>query len=206
MNYTEIGKKIYNLENPREYHRYIVFRARCLMHPRRMKRLERFFAGNELLAKIADCYPFVYEQPTRAFFYNKSTFTERAELVEKHMEFLTDNLQSQDVIDLYSCREKILWESTDEGGKLLLRLFFHPGQRKEGLLSLMLHAEGIGDLYQMMFWIAPDKQGDWALWIGAMQGPNMDNARDIIKQITKRCADGQKQSELAVRRIEEHIQ
>lgn len=187
MNYTEIGKKIYNLENPREYHRYIVFRARCLMHPRRMKRLERFFAGNELLAKIADCYPFVYEQPTRAFFYNKSTFTERAELVEKHMEFLTDNLQSQDVIDLYSCREKILWESTDEGGKLLLRLFFHPGQRKEGLLSLMLHAEGIGDLYQMMFWIAPDKQGDWALWIGAMQGPNMDNARDIIKQITKRC-------------------
>ena len=39
----------------------------------------------------------------------------------------------------------------------------------------------------MIFWIAKDKQGEWSLWIGAMQGPNMDDARDIIKQITKRC-------------------
>ena len=43
------------------------------------------------------------------------------------------------------------------------------------------------DLYQMMFWIAPNKAGEWALWIGAMQGPNMENAKDIVKKVTKRC-------------------
>lgn len=43
------------------------------------------------------------------------------------------------------------------------------------------------DLYQMMFWIAPDKAGEWALWIGAMQGPNMENARDVVKKVTRRC-------------------
>ena len=39
----------------------------------------------------------------------------------------------------------------------------------------------------MMFWIAPNKAGEWALWIGAMQGPNMENAKDIVKKVTKRC-------------------
>lgn len=187
LNYSEIGKKIYNLNNPREFHRYIVFRGRCLLHPLRMKRLEKFFSSNELLARIADIYPFVYEQPTRAFFYNNSTFNERIELVEKHMEFLSSTLKEQAFLDLYSQKEEELWHSSDEGEGLQLQLFFHPGQRKEGLMSIRLIAEDSGELYQMMFWIAPDKRGAWAMWIGAMQGANMDNARDIIKQVTKRC-------------------
>ena len=186
LNYNEIGKRIYNLDNPRELHRYLVFRARCMMHPFRMKRLEKFFASNNLMAKIADIYPFVYEQPTRAFFYNKSTFAERAEIVEKHMAYLAERLTEQSFLDLYSCKGKVLWESVDAEERLQLCLFFHPGQRKEGLLSLMLMLNDEA-LYQMMFWLVPDKKGEWALWIGAMQGPNMENARDVIKRITKRC-------------------
>lgn len=42
-------------------------------------------------------------------------------------------------------------------------------------------------MYQIMFWFDKDKCGNDALWIGAMQGPNMDEAKDIIKKITKRC-------------------
>ncbi len=187
LNYSEIGKKIYNMNNPREVHRYIVFRGRCLLHPLRMKRLEKFFASNDVLKKIAEIYPFVYEQPTRAFFYNNSTFSERAELVEKHMEYLSSSLREQVICDLYSSKAETLWASVDEGEKLQLQLFFHPGQRKEGLMSIRLIAENSGELYQMMFWIAPDKNGEWAMWIGAMQGPNMENAREIIKQVTKRC-------------------
>ncbi|BAL84353.1 hypothetical protein SELR_26450 [Selenomonas ruminantium subsp. lactilytica TAM6421] len=187
LDFGKIGKKIYNLDNPREFRRYIVFRGRCMLHPLRMKRLEKFFVSSELLAKIADIYPFVYEQPTRAFFYNKSTFEERADLVEKHMMFLIDNLKENEIIDLYSKKEKILWESSDDGETLHLELMYHPGQRKEGLLSIRLVAADSGILYQIMFWIAPDKSGEWSLWIGAMQGPNMENAREVIKQLTKRC-------------------
>ena len=187
LDYREIGKKIYNLDNPREFHRYIVFIGRCLLHPLRMKRIEKFFSSSSLLKQIADNYPFVYEQPTRAFFYNNSTFDERAELVEKHMEYLMLNLKEQAFVDLYDQKVQVLWESKDEGEKLQLQLFFHPGQRKEGLLSVRLIAQESGELYQMMFWIAPDKKGEWSLWIGAMQGPNMENAREVIKQVTKRC-------------------
>lgn len=42
------------------------------------------------------------------------------------------------------------------------------------------------DLYQMMFWFGYDNNDETVMWIGAMQGPNMEHARDIIKDITKR--------------------
>lgn len=186
LDYSEVGRKIYNFDNPRELRRYWVFRVRCMLHPQRMHLLETFFQHNELMKKIADIYPFVYEQPTRAFFYNKSTFAERAALVEEHMTFLAGRLSEQNFLDLYSRGEKILWESSDEGEKLCLKLFYHPGQRKEGLLSVILDCPR-GELYQMIFWIAKDKNGEWSMWIGAMQGPNMENAKEIIKQVTKRC-------------------
>lgn len=186
IDYGTVGRQMYNFDNKREFRRYLVFRSRCWLHPRRMRRLENFFGSDPLMQKIAASYPFVYEQPTRAFFYNKSTFDERATLLEQHMSFLAESLQEQHFLDLYAEQEKLLWESTDDGEKLRLRLFYHPGQRKEGLLSVILDCDR-GDLYQMIFWIAKNPQEEWSLWIGAMQGPNMDDARDIIKQITKRC-------------------
>lgn len=184
--YIDIGKQIYNMQNPREVHRFVVFVIRCMLHPFRMQRLEKFFHSTPLMEKIAAEYGFVYEQPTRAFFYNKSTFSERAKLVEEHMSYLAEHIKEQDFLDLYAKKGKSLWKSTDEGEELRLCLSYHPGQRKEGLLSLVLSCDE-GELYQMIFWIAKDKQGEWALWIGAMQGPNMENARDVIKRITKRC-------------------
>ena len=47
--------------------------------------LGRAFALGLLSHYVLDrnAHPFVYEQPTRAFFYNKSTFDERAKLVEQ---------------------------------------------------------------------------------------------------------------------------
>lgn len=186
LDYIDIGKQIYNMQNPREVHRFVVFVIRCMLHPFRMQRLERFFHSTPLMERIAAEYGFVYEQPTRAFFYNKSTFSERAQLVEEHMSYLAEKMKEQDFLDLYAEKRKLLWQSTDEGEELRLCLSYHPGQRKEGLLSLVLSCDA-GELYQMIFWIAKDHQGEWSLWIGAMQGPNMENARDVIKRITKRC-------------------
>ena len=186
LDYIRLGKKIYNTENPREARRMVVFVGRCLLNMRRMKRLYQFFTSDALLGKLAEEYPFVYEQPTRAFFYNKSTFDERAKLVEQHMDYLSKHLKADVFLGLYGDEHYILWESHDEGGHLRFELSYHPGQRKEGLLSVVLCLDE-ADLYQMMFWIAPNKAGEWALWIGAMQGPNMENAKDIVKKVTKRC-------------------
>jgi len=65
-------------------------------------------------------------------------------------------------------------------------LFFEPGQRKEGLLSVVLW---LGDVpfYQIIFWINTAADGTPAMWIGAMQGPNMAHAQDVVKQATKAC-------------------
>ena len=150
LDYIRLGKKIYNTDNPREARRMAVFVVRCLLNNGRMQRLHQFFSQSDIYRNIADEYPFVYEQPTRAFFYNKSTFDERARLVEKHMEFLVTHLREDVVLSLYTGHPYVLWESQDEMGHLRFELFYHPGQRKEGLMSIVLRLDE-HDLYQMMF-------------------------------------------------------
>ena len=193
MNFIEIGKKIYRLNNPREAHRFAVFLARCCLHPQRMKRLEKFFNQSEVLKKIAEVYPFVYEQPTRAFFYHKSTFDERMTLVTDHMKFLTENLREDFLINVYAENFFELWKMPidDELGDLHLGFYVKPGQRKESLMSIMFQLDDETPIYQILFWIARadllNFGGDGcAMWIGAMQGPNVDDAKEIIKIITKK--------------------
>lgn len=186
MDYIELGKKIYNMENPREVKRCVVFVARCLLNNGRMKKIHQFFHQNELLARVAEEYPFVYEQPTRAFFYRNSTFDERVELLEQHMRFIQMHFKKEVFLGLYNRQAYPLWESKDESGHLCFELWYNPGQRKEGIRSIVLRLDEYY-LYQMMIWIAPNKDGEWSLWIGAMQGPNMANAKDVIRKVTRRC-------------------
>lgn len=174
------------MENPREVKRCVVFVARCLLNNGRMKKLHQFFHQNELLARVAEEYPFVYEQPTRAFFYRNSTFDERVELLEQHMRFIQMRFKKEVFLGLYNRQAYPLWESKDESGHLCFELWYNPGQRKEGILSIVLRLDEYY-LYQMMIWIAPNKDGEWSLWIGAMQGPNMANAKDVIRKVTRRC-------------------
>lgn len=187
--FIELGKKIYDLNNPREAHRFAVFIARCLINQRRMKRVVQFFEGNDLLRRVADNFPYVFEQPTRAFFYHRSTFEERVRLIEEHMTFLQSTLKPSAMLDLYSDRTLKLWsmELGEELGSMDLILRAEPGQRKEGMAALMLVLPDGELIYQIIFWIAKDRAGDWSMWIGALQGPNMDGAKDIIKKITKKC-------------------
>lgn len=126
------------MENPREVKRCVVFVARCLLNNGRMKKIHQFFHQNELLAKVAKEYPFVYEQPTRAFFYNKSTFDERAKILEQHMGFMEKYFKKDVFLGLYGEKPYTLWERKDEIGSLRFELSFNPGERKEGLLSVVL--------------------------------------------------------------------
>ena len=65
------------------------------------------------------------------------------------------------------------------------------GQRKESLAAIMLNLPDDVPVYQILFWVARDelinRDGAWAMWIGAMQGPNVDDAKDLVKRITKKC-------------------
>ena len=187
MDFGEIGKKIYDISKSREFRRYVIFRVRCILNRRKMKRLWDYFHSASVLAKISDVYPFVYEQPQRAFFYHRSTFGERAALVEAHFAFLTEHIREDVLLDWYQEKNYLLWKGPSlDNEELALMLYYEAGQRKEGLLSVMLRLS-TKPLYQIIFWIAPNKAGQPSMWIGAMQGPNMDNAREIVKQTTKLC-------------------
>lgn len=182
-----IGREIYNVSYWRERRRYYIFLVRCFFNKGKIKKIDDFFHQNKHLEEIASIYPFVYEQPTRAFFYNKSTFDERAALVENHMDFVTRRFRPDICRQLYTTENIPLWEGGDlDGKRLWAMLYYEAGQRKEGLLSVMLRLDK-KPLYQIIFWISPDKKGEMSMFIGAMQGPNMDNARDVVKKVTKYC-------------------
>lgn len=187
MDFAELGKKIYDMSNPREYRRYLVFRVRCLLNRGRMNKLWDYFHSMPTLEKIAEVFPFVFEQPQRAFFYYRSTFEERLALIEAHFSFLTRKLREETLLSIYGDSFVLLWEGPKlDETPLLLHLYFEPGQRKEGMLSVILLLER-KILYQIVFWIAPDKEDRPSMWIGAMQGPNMKDSREIVKRVTKLC-------------------
>ncbi|MCR5833105.1 MAG: VirK/YbjX family protein [Selenomonadaceae bacterium] len=192
-NFIELGKKIYNLDNPRELHRFIVFVARCCLHPQTIGNLEKFFARSPLMEQVAQGYPYVYEQATRAFFYRGSTIEERARLIEENMTFLAERFNDDFMLKIYGDKKIELWRMPlDETlGEMNLVMCAESGQRKEGLMSVMLNLPGEVPVYQILFWIARDeiinRDKKWAMWFGAMQGPNVDDAKDLIKVITKKC-------------------
>ena len=81
-------------------------------------------------------------------------------------------------------RKLKLWEMDVDEKMLEMQLEFHPGQRKEGCLTLSVTLDN-EYMYQLMFWAAKDKEGNPALFVGALQGPQ--NANEEIKLLTKKC-------------------
>ncbi len=181
-----MGKQIYDTSNSRELHRMIVFIGRALMHNEAMWNLMDFFQQDEQRRQILERNPFPMEQATRAFFYNRSTFRERCDLIREHYLQLQAKFRYEWVVPfgrfdaLYP-----VWKYAESDLDWKTVLTFEPGQRKEGLMTLKMML-GEEDLYQMMFWLGKDEQKETFLCIGAMQGPNMENAREVIKKITKR--------------------
>ncbi|MBR1697733.1 MAG: DUF535 domain-containing protein [Anaerovibrio sp.] len=187
QSYRTLGKQIYNTSNAREAHRYYVFLLRSLKYRRKLNDFQRHFISTPLLTEIQKLYPFVYEQPTRAFFYNNSTFDERLAIVKNHVDFLVDTLKPELIKDIFNKKNLTIWDGEEiDGQQIQAVLYYESGQRKEGMMSVVLRLDN-KTLYQIIFWIAPDKNENWAMWIGAMQGPNMDDAKEVVKKITNKC-------------------
>ena len=182
-----LGKMIYNTKNPREQRRLFVFLARALLHRRTMQELIKFFYETQLKKDIILATPFFIEQVTRQFFYKNSTFQKRDRLVRENINFLTETFSEQSLQHIYMDGQGIeLWQEIYQEKKLSFQLKFEGGQKKEGTLSIILKWDDMY-LYQMIFWLAKDVvSGQYALYIGAMQGPNVEHANEIIKGLTKR--------------------
>lgn len=182
----ELGKSIYDTSNPRELHRLIVFVVRSMIYQSAIKDLLAFFAASDSRRKLIAENAFPVEQMTRAFFYAGSTVIERKQLIMAHYTALEEKLRPEWFAELTRKHANYtIWTSADEDIDWKAQLFVEPGQRKEGLMAVVMRLNN-RHLYQMMFWLSPDKNDELSLWIGAMQGPNMADAKDIIKDITKR--------------------
>ena len=156
------------------------------MHSRGMKELYRWFLSDPLRKQLIEANPYPIEQATRAFFFQGSTFASRCKLIREHFEFLQAKVTEEQFLNLGDVHREgfPVWQGDFEGQKLQAILCVEAGQRKEGLLSLELNL-GQEHIYQIMFWFAEDEEGHASLYIGALQGPNMEEARDLIKRMTK---------------------
>ena len=185
--YIRIGKQIYNVESAREQRRMVVFVLRSMWHDGDMKKLIAFFDANGVLRKFQERHQFHIEQVTRCFFYNGATFKERMALVCEHYRYLSEIMKSEAFMQVccHNSRPRYrVWEGDFEGQPIWAELLMKAGQRKEGCLSVAIKYEG-RDFYQIIFWINKDKDGNEAMYIGAMQGPNTEKSRDVIKSMTK---------------------
>lgn len=178
-----VGKKLYKTNVLKEMKRYVVFRTRCRLHSSVVEDMLAFFSETPEREAMLMGSPSLLEQVTRTFFYKDSKWNERAELVKNNIRILEKHFNPELLQELYAENKHIkLWEDVYQDKPLVMELFFHAGQRKEGTLSVTMIYEGIA-LYQIMFWLGKDKDGDEAIFIGALQGT--PNGSDIIKGMTK---------------------
>ena len=183
--YIPISKQIYDTSRFKEYKRMVVFLFRVWTHDKKMEDLYDFFQATPLKRELSSRLPFFYEQATRQFFYKESSFDDRFKIIENHFNYLESLMDASILRKCYLEGGLKIWEGIFEEKKLSFILTFEAGQKKEGLLSLILWLDNI-NLYQIIFWIAPDPADrNPALWIGAIQGSNTENALDIIRQLTK---------------------
>lgn len=186
---SAIGKKIYDLSNPREKRRYYVFLLRSLFYRKLLNELLAFFESEEPLKALLERTAYPIEQVTRSFFYKDSSIEERRHIIERHYTYLLNRLKSDrflQICDYHPEARFVIWESEFEEKNLRAELTIDDGQRKEGCLSVIIKWDE-QELYQIIFWLNEDINGQIALWIGAMQGPNFDDARNVVKRLTKFC-------------------
>lgn len=180
-----IAHRAYRFENPRERHRAFVFMMRGLLHRKQLRDLYEFFQETEVRRAVYERNPFPLEQATRAFFYAGSTVRTRIALIKEHYAYLEARLKPADFVDLALERPREIWRSQETDIEWNACLKFEPGQRKEGLLSVIMAVNGT-PLYQIIFWIE-QRDGQPTLVIGAMQGPNTEDAQDFVREMTKRA-------------------
>lgn len=182
----DAARRAYRFNHTRERNRAMVFMVRSILHWRQLRTLYRFFFETETRRALYARQPFILEQATRAFFYCGSTVCARSALIRAHYAHMERRVRPEDFVRLAYDGVHEIWQAADTDMRWHTYLKFEPGQRKEGLLAVMMDVDGV-HLYQIIFWLGRAPSGEASLTIGAMQGPNTDNARDFVREMTKRA-------------------
>ena len=189
------GRKIYGKRSWRETRRVVLHTARSLGRRQHMKRLENYFANYKPDPELLHRQIGLYELMTRIFFFKESTANERLEAIINHFDYIQNVFTDEAIQSMYSVDETnvwddvsrikrgfIVWESEELNMKA--QLYYGPGQRKEGLLTLLLTLESQG-VYHANFRFGKGFNGEKAMWIGTIQGykDGLDNAKIATKKM-----------------------
>ena len=189
------GRKIYGKRSWRETRRVVLHTVRSMSRRQQMNRLENYFANYKPDPELLQRQIGLYELMTRIFFYKNSTVSERLDAIINHFDYIQNVFTDQAIQSMYSVdmdnflddvsrikRGLVVWQS--EELKMKAQLYYGAGQRKEGLLTLLLTLESKG-VYHANFRFGKGFNGEKAMWIGTIQGykDGLANAKTATKKM-----------------------
>ena len=189
------GRKIYGKRSWRETRRVVLHTVRSMGRRQKMNRLENYFANYKPDTDLLHRQIGLYELMTRIFFYKDSTVDERLDAIINHFDYIQNIFTDEAIRSMYSIdkdnflddvsrikRGFVVWQSEELNMKA--QLYYGAGQRKEGLLTLLLTLENQG-VYHANFRFGKGFNGEPAMWIGTIQGykDGLDNAKTVTKKM-----------------------
>ncbi|ETS92175.1 DUF535 family protein [Veillonella sp. AS16] len=189
------GRKIYDNHSWRETRRTFLHTMRSIRNKREINILEEYFSKYEPDPTLLKHQVGLFELMTRFFLFKSSTPQERLQAVIDHFDYIKSIFTDEAIREMYSVdkdnfyddvsrmkRGFVVWESEDPD--MEARLYYGAGQRKEGLLTLLLTLEHQG-IYHANFRFGKGFGGEPAMWIGTVQGykDGLDNAKIVTKKM-----------------------
>lgn len=181
-----MGIRIYGTRSWREHRRVILFTLRSLKNRKQIEEFHQYFADYKPLPGLLNRHFALEEDINRVFFYRGSTAAERLEKIKNHFDALPHYFKTASLQEMYAedgCHGITLWKSDDLD--MEARILYIPGQRKEGLLTLLLTIANQG-LYHINFRLDKDNQtGKTYMLIGTLQGykDGLDKAKAATKKM-----------------------
>lgn len=181
--FLTLSAKVYDDHEDLNYWRKMVFLIRTVTHHKQMMKLLEFFETHHLRREIAAAQPCIFEQATRQWLYRQSSLSERVRIIKHHYSFVNEYFTEDALRQIYFGNGILLWSQEYQSETLSLHLKFSRGSHeKEGLMALLLKM-GEKRIYQIIFWLAPDRKNEMALWVGALQGS--PNGLELSRNLTK---------------------
>ena len=189
------GRKIYGKRSWRETRRVVLHTVRSISRRQQMNRLENYFANFKPDPELLHRQIGLYELMTRIFFFKDSTADERLDAIINHFDYIQNVFTDDAIQSMYSVdkdnflddvsrikRGLVVWQSEELNMKA--QLYYGAGQRKEGLLTLLLTLESEG-VYHANFRFGKGFNGEKAMWIGTIQGykDGLANAKTATKKM-----------------------
>lgn len=187
-----IGRAIYGKRTWRETRRTFLHTMRSCRHDSTVTEFENFFKSYTPDPTMLQKHPSLYELMSRMFLIKNSTPQWRLEAIRQHFTILQDVFTDEAIQLMYVDESKFdyfdkkrgitLWKSDELD--MSAHLYYEPGQRKEGFLTVMLLLEDKG-VYHANIRFAKGPNGERTLVIGTIQGykDGLDRAKKITKKM-----------------------